>query len=62
MDGDRFGVAKGEHIPAEKVLAYLRAFADDSGISNCILLDTKVDTIEKTDEYWTLHCSTDTGI
>jgi hypothetical protein len=57
MDSDKFGVAKGEHIPAEKVLDYLHAFADDAGISNCILPGTKVETIEKTDEYWVLHCS-----
>jgi cation diffusion facilitator CzcD-associated flavoprotein CzcO len=57
MDGDRFGIVQGEHIPAEKVLDYLRAFAHESGISHCVRLDTKVETIEKTDGHWKLYLS-----
>jgi hypothetical protein len=57
MDEAKFDVKKGEHLPAERVLEYLRAFGEESGISDYVRLNTKVDVIEKVDGCWNLHCS-----
>jgi len=56
MDEQKFGVRKGEHIPAPKMLEYLEAFAKESGIARFIRLDTKVEVVNKTGDGWTLHC------
>ncbi|KAF1844024.1 flavin-binding monooxygenase-like protein-like protein [Cucurbitaria berberidis CBS 394.84] len=57
MDEEKFGVKKGEHIPAEKVLEYLNAFAEWSGITKFLRLKTVVGVIEKDGEDWNLHCT-----
>ena len=54
MDETRFGVRKGEHLPAEKVLQYLQAFVKENGIADCIRYNTKVQVIERVDEGWKL--------
>ncbi|KAF2685697.1 flavin-binding monooxygenase-like protein-like protein [Lentithecium fluviatile CBS 122367] len=56
MDEERFGVRKGEHVPAKKVAEYLSAFLEETGISNCVRLNTKVEIVEKTGGGWTLYC------
>ncbi|KAF2827715.1 FAD/NAD(P)-binding domain-containing protein [Ophiobolus disseminans] len=57
MDEEKFGVRKGEHIPAEKVLQYLKAFADGSDITAFLRLSTKVEVIRKDKEQWELQCT-----
>ncbi|KAF2121997.1 hypothetical protein BDV96DRAFT_609096 [Lophiotrema nucula] len=56
MHEDKFGVKKGEHVPAEKVTEYFRAAIDEGGIAESVRLNTKVDVIERTEEGWKLHC------
>lgn len=56
MDEERFGVKKGEHIPAEKMFEYLTAFVEDSDISSFLRLNTKVEVVEKINEGWKLQC------
>jgi hypothetical protein len=60
MDKVRFGVEKGEHVPAEKVSEYLRAFVKEAGISDCVRLNTKVEVIERTEGGWKLACKSTT--
>ncbi|KAF2751223.1 FAD/NAD(P)-binding domain-containing protein [Sporormia fimetaria CBS 119925] len=61
MSEERFGVKKGEHVPAEKVHEYLQALIDDNGIDSLIRLNTKVDTAEKIAGGWKLSCISSTG-
>lgn len=56
MDEAKFGVKKGEHVPAEKMTEYLRAFAKENGISDCVRLNTKVEVVEQVEGGWKLHC------
>lgn len=56
MDEARFGVKNGEHIPAGKMLEYLQTFAEDSGISSFLRLNTQVQVVEKTEDGWKLQC------
>ncbi|KAH7401307.1 flavin-binding monooxygenase-like protein-like protein [Pyrenochaeta sp. MPI-SDFR-AT-0127] len=56
MDEQTFGVKRGEHIPAEKMLEYLTAFVDWSGVRQFLKLQTRVEVIEKSGEGWTLTC------
>jgi hypothetical protein len=57
MDETRFGVKKGEHVPAEKVLEYMQAFVEDKGIQNFIQYNTKVRVVEQIRDGWRLHVS-----
>jgi hypothetical protein len=57
MGPQRFGVKAGEHVPADKMYAYLLAMVDEFGIKEFLRLNTKVDVIEKIDEEWILHCT-----
>lgn len=56
MDEVKFGVKKGEHIPAGKMLEYLEAFAEYSGISSSLRLNNKVEVVEKIEDGWKLQC------
>jgi len=56
MDEAKFGVNKGEHVPAEKVLEYMRAFVEAEGILDYVRLNTKVEVVERADGCWKLHC------
>lgn len=56
MHEDTFGVKRGEHIPAEKMLDYVRAFIDWSGIGPFLKLRTRVEVIEKDSDGWSLSC------
>jgi hypothetical protein len=56
MDEEKFGVEKGKHLPAEKVVQYFQAFAEEGGVSDCFKLNTKVEIIEQIQEGWQLHC------
>ncbi|KAH7394161.1 flavin-binding monooxygenase-like protein-like protein [Phaeosphaeria sp. MPI-PUGE-AT-0046c] len=56
MDEARFAVKKGEHIPAGKMLEYLQAFVEQSGISGFIRLKTSVQVVEKVEDGWKLQC------
>ncbi|KAF2789745.1 flavin-binding monooxygenase-like protein-like protein [Melanomma pulvis-pyrius CBS 109.77] len=57
MDEVRFGVKKGEHVPAAKVAEYLGAMVEKNGIKDCVRLNTRVEVVEQVDEGWVLHCS-----
>ena len=58
LDGEKFGIKKGEHIPAGKVLEYLESFVQTAGISAFLRLNTKVQVIEQDDERgWKVHCT-----
>jgi len=61
MEEKRFGVKRGEHVPAEKVQQYLEAFAEEKGIKPFIRLNTTVEIAEKVEEGWKLHCRSSTG-
>ena len=56
MDEARFGVKKGEHVPAEKMLEYLEALVEWSGIGGFLRLGTRAEIIEKETEGWKLQC------
>lgn len=60
MGEARFGVKKGEHVPAAKMLEYIEAMVEWSGIGDFVQLNTKVDVIEKKEAAWTLQCTTKT--
>jgi cation diffusion facilitator CzcD-associated flavoprotein CzcO len=57
MDEKRFGVQKGQHIPAEKMFEYLTAFIEKTRISSFLRLNTRVEVVEKNDEGWRLQCT-----
>lgn len=46
MDCDRFKIKNGEHIPGEVVNAYLKAYAIEFGIHECVRLRTRVMSAE----------------
>ena len=50
-----FGVKKGEHIPGEVIHEYFRQYADRFDLTRRILLETRVRTVEKAAEGWTLQ-------
>ncbi|KAF2851253.1 flavin-binding monooxygenase-like protein-like protein [Plenodomus tracheiphilus IPT5] len=56
MDKERFGVKRGEHVPAKNMLEYIEALAEWSGVRDFVRLNTKVELIEKKGEGWMLHC------
>jgi cation diffusion facilitator CzcD-associated flavoprotein CzcO len=56
MDEARFGVKRGEHVPAEKVYQYIQAFAEDNGVIPLLRLNTKVEVAEKVNGGWNLQC------
>ncbi|KAJ8111730.1 hypothetical protein OPT61_g5748 [Boeremia exigua] len=56
----KFGVKPGKHIPAETMLAYLNAFVDWSGIRAFLRLDTPVLHVQKSNQEWIVHCTSDT--
>ncbi|KAJ4365884.1 hypothetical protein N0V83_008506 [Neocucurbitaria cava] len=56
MDSEKFGVKKGEHVPAQKMFEYLQAFAEWAGITKFLRLSTAVEVIERDGENWALHC------
>lgn len=56
FDEARFGVKDGEHIPAGKMLEYLQALVEHSGISTFLRLNTKVEEVEKREDGWELEC------
>jgi hypothetical protein len=58
MDEAKFGVKKGEHVPAGKVTEYLSALVSENDISSCVRLNTRVNIVEKSESGWTLHCTT----
>lgn len=57
MDEARFGVRKGEYVPAEKMLEYLEALVEWAEIGPFLQLSTKVELIEKEDGGWRLRCT-----
>ncbi|KAF2868980.1 flavin-binding monooxygenase-like protein-like protein [Massariosphaeria phaeospora] len=57
MDQTKFGVENGEHVPAEKVTEYLQAMVEETGILQCMRLNTKVEVVEQVAEGWALHCT-----
>ncbi|CAO2656480.1 Nn.00g052830.m01.CDS01 [Neocucurbitaria sp. VM-36] len=57
MDEKKFGVKRGEHVPAEKMFKYLEAFSEWSGVTKFLRLSTAVEVIEKDGEDWALHCT-----
>ncbi|KAL5465836.1 hypothetical protein PMIN06_000431 [Paraphaeosphaeria minitans] len=57
MDEARFGVKKGEHVPAKKVFEYLQALVKDRGLQQHIQYITKVRVVEQVREGWKLHVS-----
>lgn len=57
MDEAKFGVKKGEHVPAEKVYEYLKSIIKEGGIEENVKLNTKVDVVEKLEDGWELHCA-----
>jgi hypothetical protein len=62
MDEEKFGVKKGQHVPADKMFKYIEAFVEESGITEFLRLNIKVEVVQKNKENWTLHCvSTTTG-
>ncbi|OAL46265.1 FAD/NAD(P)-binding domain-containing protein, partial [Pyrenochaeta sp. DS3sAY3a] len=61
MDLERFGVKAGEHIPAEKMLEYLRALAEWADITQFLKLNTAVESIEQVGQGWKLNCVSVTG-
>ncbi|KAF2277765.1 flavin-binding monooxygenase-like protein-like protein [Westerdykella ornata] len=61
MDEERFGVKKGEHIPADKVHQYLEALVKESDLTSSVRLNTKVQTAEKSGRDWILHCKSISG-
>jgi hypothetical protein len=52
---ERFGVKKGEHVPAERMLEYLETFVEENGIEKFLRLNSKVDLLYQSGEGWTLH-------
>ncbi|KAH7138004.1 hypothetical protein B0J11DRAFT_2773 [Dendryphion nanum] len=61
MDEEKFGVKKGEHVPAAKVTQYLEALIEENGIEKFVRLSTKVDVVEQTADGWRLHCTNSSG-
>jgi cation diffusion facilitator CzcD-associated flavoprotein CzcO len=62
MEEKKFGVKKGEHVPAKKMLEYLESVAEQGDIAKFIKLNTKVDVVERMNDDWALHCvSSSTG-
>ena len=57
MEEEKFGVKEGEHVPAKKVLEYLKAMIEEGGVSQCLRLNTQVDIVEQTPNGWRLQCS-----
>lgn len=59
MDEDKFGVKRGEHIPAGKMFDYLTAFVEWADIKQFLRLRTAVEVIEKVQnaEDWILNCT-----
>ncbi|KAF2707348.1 flavin-binding monooxygenase-like protein-like protein [Pleomassaria siparia CBS 279.74] len=57
MDEHKFGVKKGEHVPAAKISEYLEAMVDENGIREYLRLNTKVEVVEQVSEGWVLHCT-----
>lgn len=55
MTESRFGVHRGEHVPAKKVLEYLQGFVEDKGLKERIRNNTTVKVVEKVGEHWKLH-------
>ncbi|KAI1817240.1 FAD/NAD(P)-binding domain-containing protein [Poronia punctata] len=49
MSPDKFGVKPGQHIPAETIHRYLKAYAEHNNIDQLIHLNTKVVTAEHQD-------------
>ncbi|ORY12034.1 flavin-binding monooxygenase-like protein-like protein [Clohesyomyces aquaticus] len=60
MREDKFGVRKGEHVPAGKVTEYLHALIDDNDISKFIRLKTRVEVVQRVETGWRIHCTTHT--
>lgn len=56
MDAIQFGLTPGEHVPAEKMLEYLEALVDWSGIREFIRLNARVEIIEREGTRWQLQC------
>ncbi|KAF2730455.1 flavin-binding monooxygenase-like protein-like protein [Polyplosphaeria fusca] len=57
MDEEKFGIMKGEHVPAATVAKYLKYVIREGEINDCLRLRTKVDVVEKVHDGWLLHCS-----
>ncbi|KJZ74263.1 hypothetical protein HIM_06269 [Hirsutella minnesotensis 3608] len=51
MDSERFGVNPGQHIPGHVVHSYLKAYAENFGISGFIRYDSKVTCAEHRSSY-----------
>lgn len=54
MDESRFGVRRGEHLPADKVLQYLQAFVEENGLADCVRCNARVQVIERAEDGWKL--------
>lgn len=63
MDGERYGIREGSHIPAATLHQYLTDFADHFGITERTRFQVKVKVVEATsDDSWLLHTeSADSG-
>jgi thioredoxin reductase len=59
MDEKRFGVQRGQHIPATKMFDYLDAFAEWADVKQFLRLRTSVEVIERDEDEqgWTVHCA-----
>ncbi|CAI6339051.1 unnamed protein product [Periconia digitata] len=60
MGEKRFGVSKGDFVPAEKVYEYLCAYANENDIKRFVRVDTEVQSIEKMEPGWKLQCRSST--
>ncbi|KAK2736279.1 hypothetical protein FQN57_000809 [Myotisia sp. PD_48] len=60
MDGAKYGVKKGQHIPGNVVHRYLRAYSDEYHVHPRIRFKSTVTTIEKSGKKgWAIHYDTD---
>jgi cation diffusion facilitator CzcD-associated flavoprotein CzcO len=57
MSEVKLGVKKGQHIPGAEVQQYLKAFVHENGVEEFMRTNTKVEAVEKSEEGWTLHCT-----
>jgi hypothetical protein len=58
MDTTRFGVREGEHVPAEKVVPYLRGLIEEGGVGECVRINTRVEVVERVDDGgWKVFCT-----
>jgi thioredoxin reductase len=64
MDEKRFGVNRGQHIPAAKMFDYLDAFAEWADVKQFLRLRTSVEVIERDEDEqgWIIHCAASSSL